>query len=90
MTIRTLLPVWAWLGALARPHRHDMTGSADAELKASQKGIRAVRISLVGLGVTAMLQAVIALISGSVALLADTVHNLADALTALVRVHPPV
>lgn len=40
-------------------------------------------MSLVGLGVTAALQAVIVLFSGSVALLSDTLHNLADALTAI-------
>jgi cation diffusion facilitator family transporter len=45
--------------------------------------MRALWISLVGLGVTAVIQAVIVAVSGSVALLADTVHNAADALTAI-------
>jgi cation diffusion facilitator family transporter len=40
-------------------------------------------LSLAGLGVTALLQAVVAVWSGSVALLGDTLHNVADALTAL-------
>lgn len=40
-------------------------------------------ISLVGLGVTALLQLVVVIISGSVALLGDTLHNVADALTAV-------
>ena len=40
-------------------------------------------VSLVALGVTALVELVIALISGSVALLADTIHNFADALTAV-------
>lgn len=46
-------------------------------------GIRATKVSLVGLGITAALQAVIVVISGSVALLSDTLHNLTDALTAV-------
>ena len=40
-------------------------------------------VSLVGLGVTAVIQLVVALASGSVALLNDTFHNFADAFTAL-------
>ncbi|MFD0663162.1 cation diffusion facilitator family transporter [Thermocatellispora tengchongensis] len=55
----------------------------DDALEASGQGIRALKISLVGLGVTALLQLVIVAVSGSVALLADTVHNFADALTAV-------
>jgi cation diffusion facilitator family transporter len=46
-------------------------------------GIRATKVSLAGLGITALLQAVIVVISGSVALLSDTLHNLTDALTAI-------
>ena len=46
-------------------------------------GIRAVKISLVGLGLTAVLQLAVVLVSGSVALLADTIHNFSDALTAV-------
>lgn len=49
----------------------------------SAEGIRATKVSLVGLGVTAVLQAVIVVVSGSVALLSDTLHNLGDALTAI-------
>ena len=49
----------------------------------STHGIRAVKISLIGLGITALLQGVVVAVSGSVALLADTVHNLSDALTAV-------
>lgn len=40
-------------------------------------------MSLVALGITAAIQAVIVVISGSVALLSDTLHNLTDALTAV-------
>ena len=38
---------------------------------------------MAGLGVTALLQALIVVISGSVALLSDTIHNVTDALTAI-------
>ncbi len=47
------------------------------------EGIRATKVSLVGLGITAVLQAVIVAFTGSVALLSDTLHNLTDALTAV-------
>jgi cation diffusion facilitator family transporter len=69
--------------SILRPHSHDTADSADAALDSSGEGIRAVKLSLVGLGVTAGLQAVVVWISGSVALLADTLHNLSDALTAI-------
>lgn len=65
------------------PHSHDAADSVDRALRDSRKGIRALVISLGGLGVTAVFQVVVVLISGSVALLADTVHNFADALTAV-------
>jgi len=66
-----------------RPHSHDSADSVDAALETSALGIRAVKISLVALGLTAMVQAVIVVVTGSVALLADTIHNFADALTAI-------
>jgi cation diffusion facilitator family transporter len=66
-----------------RPHSHDAADATDAALEASAQGIRALKVSLVGLAVTAALQAVVVAFSGSVALLADTIHNFADALTAL-------
>ncbi len=75
-----------WRGALRAvfaPHSHDAADSVDQALKDSREGMRALKISLVGLAVTALLQVFIVLISGSVALLADTVHNFADALTAI-------
>jgi len=49
----------------------------------SREGVRAVGISLVVLGLTAVLQAVVFAASGSVALLADLIHNGGDALTAV-------
>jgi Co/Zn/Cd efflux system component len=71
------------LYALFVPHIHDAHDSIDEALEASVAGIRAVKISLLGLIMTAALQSFVVIISGSVALLADTIHNLADALTAV-------
>ena len=68
---------------LLQPHSHDAADSVDNALEGSEEGIRAVRISLIGLGATAILQLVVALASGSVAVLADTIHNAADASTAI-------
>jgi len=65
------------------PHSHDAADSLDPALESSDKGIRAVKISLVVLGVTAVAQLAVVAMSGSVALLADTIHNFSDALTAL-------
>ena len=74
---------WARLRHAVRPHSHDAADSIDAALTSSQRGVRAVKISLVALLVTACLQLVVVAASGSVALLADTVHNFSDALTAV-------
>jgi cation diffusion facilitator family transporter len=68
---------------LLTPHSHDSSGKVDSALESSRDGLRALWISLAGLGVTALLQALIVAFSGSVALLGDTVHNVADALTAV-------
>jgi cation diffusion facilitator family transporter len=65
------------------PHTHDPHDAIDDALDTSAAGIRAVKISLLGLALTAGLQMIVVMISGSVALLADTVHNLADAFTAV-------
>ncbi|MBU3751710.1 MAG: cation transporter [Mycobacterium sp.] len=65
------------------PHSHDHTDSVDDALESSAQGIRAVKISLLALGVTALFQLVIVALSGSVALAADTIHNFSDALTAV-------
>ena len=72
-----------WLQSVFVPHSHDAADSIDHALESSAQGIRAVKLSLFGLGATALFQLVIVLISGSVALLADTVHNFSDALTAV-------
>ncbi|MFC9360748.1 cation diffusion facilitator family transporter [Rhodococcus sp. NPDC057014] len=65
------------------PHSHDSADSVDDALEASEIGIRAVKISLLVLGVTALAQMVVVVLSGSVALAADTIHNFSDALTAV-------
>jgi cation diffusion facilitator family transporter len=71
------------LAGLLHPHTHDHAESFDDALLADRAGRRALGVSLVGLLVTGIIQAVIFGFSGSVGLLADTIHNLADALTAL-------
>ncbi len=65
------------------PHSHDAGDSIDSALESSAAGIRAVKVSLIVLGATALAQIGIVAISGSVALLADTIHNFSDALTAI-------
>ena len=72
-----------WAREVIRPHSHDSADSVDDALEGSTEGIRAVKISLAGLGVTAVVQAVLVVLTGSVALLADTIHNFSDALTAV-------
>ena len=71
------------LSGLFQPHSHDAADSVDDALAGSAAGIRAVKLSLIGLGITAVLQLVVVLVSGSAALLADTIHNFADAATAI-------
>ncbi len=65
------------------PHSHDAADSLDNALESSAAGIRAVKISLVVLSITAIAQIVIVVASGSIALAADTIHNFSDALTAV-------
>ena len=76
-------PVMDWLQHIFKPHDHGyQTAALDAAL-ATDRGIWAVKVSLVALLATAAFQVVIVFISGSVALLADTIHNFSDALTAI-------
>jgi cation diffusion facilitator family transporter len=75
--------LWSELRRLLAPHSHDAADAVDPALEGSAEGIRAVQLSLLGLGFTAALQLVVAMASGSVAVLADTIHNFADASTAL-------
>lgn len=71
------------LSELLGGHSHDRADSIDDALETHRTGRRALIISLVALGITAALQAVVVVFSGSVALLGDTLHNTADALTAV-------
>ncbi|PWI19954.1 cation diffusion facilitator family transporter [Streptomyces sp. Act143] len=68
---------------LLTPHSHETADKLDPALESSARGMRALWVSLVVLGVTALAQAGVVAVSGSVALLGDTVHNTADALTAV-------
>jgi cation diffusion facilitator family transporter len=65
------------------PHSHDAADSIDDAMEANSSGIRALKISLLILLATTVVQAVVVVLSGSVALLADTIHNFSDALTAV-------
>src|SRR2546430_1424911 len=79
----------------SHPHRHEQTdahqhydhdhthGALDPALLTTEKGIWAVKWSLLGLLFTAVLQSAIVAFTSSVALLADTIHNFGDAATAL-------
>ncbi len=71
------------LAHLLTPHSHEAGATVDTAMETSREGMRTLWISLVVLGVTTVVQAVIVALSGSVALLGDTVHNAADALTAV-------
>ena len=65
-------------------HSHSYVDAAlDTALTTSEQGIRAVKLSMAALLLTAGLQVIVVIYTGSVALLADTVHNFSDALTAL-------
>ncbi len=67
-------------------HQHwegHIHGAPDQALLTTERGIRAVKWSFVGLTATALIQTTIVWLSGSVALLADTIHNFGDAGTTL-------
>ena len=64
-------------------HSHSVTDKIDASMETHELGIWALKVSLVGLLLTATFQVAIVLISGSVSLLADTIHNFADAATSV-------
>jgi len=61
-------------------HSH---GLIDQSIKRSRAGIRAVLLSLLVLGLTALAQVAIFAFTGSIALLADLIHNFGDAATAI-------
>jgi hypothetical protein len=55
------------------PHSHDAADSLDSALESSIAGIRAVKLSLLVLGATALAQIVVVVMSGSIALAAECV-----------------
>ena len=61
-------------------HSH---GLLDRSIVRSRAGLRAVLLSLLVLGATALFQVAVFIVSGSVALLADLIHNVGDAATAI-------
>ena len=61
-------------------HTH---GLVDPSIKRSRAGVRAVVLSFVVLGLTALAQVAIFATTGSIALLADLIHNFGDAATAI-------
>lgn len=74
--------VLGWLrGAFA--HSHSAADKIDASMESDARGIWALKVGLLGLGITALFQVVIVVLSGSVGLLADTIHNFGDAGTSI-------
>jgi divalent metal cation (Fe/Co/Zn/Cd) transporter len=67
-------------GGTAHHHIH---GTVDPSLITTHRGLGAIKWSFVGLGATALIQAIVVWMSGSMALFADTIPNLGDAVTAL-------
>jgi cation diffusion facilitator family transporter len=64
-------------------HSHGTADAVDDTMLSNARGIWALKVSLVALGITAVAQLAIVAVSGSTALLADTIHNLGDALTSV-------
>ncbi len=68
-------------------HKHELHGhthgAVDPSVITTQRGMRAIKWSLLVLLATALFQIVVVFFSGSVALLADTIHNFGDAATAI-------
>jgi cation diffusion facilitator family transporter len=63
-------------------HAHGGGHGVEGLLETSGEGLRTVRLSVLVLGLTAVVQVAVVAASGSVALLGDSLHNVADALTA--------
>jgi cation diffusion facilitator family transporter len=74
--------LWARVVHFLRHDHEHQAGEVPAR-DLGKEGIRATKLSLLGLGATALLQAILVVITGSVALLSDTIHNFTDALTAI-------
>jgi cation diffusion facilitator family transporter len=73
----------AWLVEfLPFGHSHGAPAT-DGALESSDRGIRALRVSVAAILAAATFQLIIVLASGSTALLTDTLHNFSDAVTAI-------
>ncbi len=66
----------------AHTHDHGELAS-DRAFGDDEAGIRTVRIALVALAMTSIMQLAIVAVSGSVSLLADTAHNIGDAANSI-------
>jgi cation diffusion facilitator family transporter len=64
-------------------HSHDIHEKVDEAMETHERGIWAIKVSLLILGVTAIFQLVIFFFSRSTGLLADTIHNFGDAATSV-------
>jgi cation diffusion facilitator family transporter len=64
-------------------HNAHTHGAVDPAILTTDRGMWALKWSLLGLLATAVFQIVVVWLSGSVALLADTIHNLPNAATAI-------
>ncbi len=64
-------------------HSHAEVDIVIPPVDTSREGMHALKVSLAGLGATAIIQILVVAISGSIALLSESIHNFADALTAL-------
>jgi cation diffusion facilitator family transporter len=64
-------------------HSHDIHEKVDDAMETHERGIWAIKISLLILGATALFQIVIFYFSRSTGLLADTIHNFGDAATSV-------
>lgn len=81
----------AWIGQSLTLRRmsgsHDRHGHVHGKLDRSalhhEEGFRAIKISVIGLGLTSVIQFAIVAVGGSVALFADAFHNLGDVFTTV-------
>lgn len=76
---------FGWLRELlpfGHGHSHG-EANVDTALETSERGIWAIKVSILVLGVTTFFQIGIFWISGSVGLLADTMHNFVDAVNSV-------
>ena len=71
-------------GVSSQGHGHSHASAGELLREGSAAGIRALRISAIGLLITSAVQFTVVAIGGSVGLFADALHNLGDVLTSAV------